>query len=141
MDLAFNDIATKTDWFSQRHAAIQKQPKITSQTRGNAATMNSAGVEALGNPEAILLGFSREYNAIVIRPADPEERGAYRLRHVGGGASTRIFAWKAFATANDLPTSEMRSYLGQEVGGLLVFPLDQGTTKAEDEQPALADVS
>lgn len=130
MDAAkFADIAADADWFGERYAQIQKQPRINFQTRGTAATMNAPGVAFLGDPEAIILGFSRKYNAIIIRAADPDERGAYPFRHMGAKGSTRIFATKAFAVKHDIPIGKVKSYLGYPVDNMLVFPLDQ-----DDEQ-------
>jgi len=128
-------IADDAEWFSQRYAAIEKTPRITVQTRGNAATMNSAAVAALDNPDTIQLGYSHKHRAIVIRRCEPGIKGAYPLRFISERATTRIFAFRAFATQNDIPVGEIKAYSGQAVNDTLVFPLDQDET-GHDEQRA-----
>lgn len=121
----FADIAGDTDWFSQRYAAIEKTPRITVQTRGNAATMNSAAVAALDNPDTIQLGYSHKHRAIVIRKCEPGLKGAYPLRYISTRSGTRIFAFRAFATQNDIPVGEIKAFSGHAYDGVLIFPLNQ----------------
>ncbi len=123
-------ISDDAEWFSQRHVVIEKNPRITLQTRGNAATMNGVAVDTLGNPETIKLGYSRRHRAILIRGCKAEEKGAYPLRHTTPGSTTRIFAIRAFAVANEIPVGTVTPLLGHAVDGVLIFPLDQ---EIEDE--------
>lgn len=112
------------EWFDQREITHgRKYPTLGLQRRGT-ATLNKAAMDALGNPEALAVGYIPSSRTVAIKGVARGAKGAIS-HHKVSNSSTALFSLVAFTERYSIPHDQARQYAGEARGGVLLFPLDQ----------------
>lgn len=121
--------------FTRTATPIGAKPYVTIQRKGT-LSLNRAGYEALGKPEAVKLLYDRDERMIGMRATDPEEQGAYPVRPQAG--SNWLIAGTAFASFLGLDTSTAKRYEAETMDGVLAVDLKRegvAVTSPRAKQP------
>ena len=96
-------------------------PAITLQASGIFA-LNEAAVEALGQPQSVVLLYDRDARVVGFRPADPSVKHAYQVRKDPRSPSSLVTG-RAFCRAHAIPTDRGRRYQATMRGDVLTIDL------------------
>lgn len=107
---------------TKKFKVIHDCPTI-SLVRGGSFTINEAAFDLLSKPEYIKYLFDPSTRVVGLRPASPDESGAYRIYKPAGGRRVRACAI-AFCHHYDIACGNHRSFYPKMQDGVLAFALD-----------------
>ena len=96
-------------------------PAVTLQAGGIFA-LNQEAVDALGQPESVVLLYDRTARVVGFRPADPSVKHGYRVRKDARSPSSLVTG-RAFCRAHAIPTDRGRRYQATMQDGVLTINL------------------
>ena len=88
--------------------------------------MNEAAFKLLGEPEAVLLMFDKESNAVGLQSTAIDTKHAYPVRKQPNSKSFMVAA-TSFCNHYEIDVSSTKAFTPQVEDGILVFELDKGT--------------
>lgn len=98
--------------------------RVSVQRKGT-FSLNAAAFEGLGKPEAVILFFDKETQAIGLKPADRSIRHAYPIRKQGASQSY-LFGAQSFLQHCGLSAPSTRTFDPEMEDGILVFEWSKG---------------
>lgn len=111
----------------QRGTGPTTEPALTIMKRG-VALLNKSAYLALGQPEAVKLLFDRKRRVIGLRPVQPDERNAYRIRKKGDSATYQV-GMTAFLASHGIDATISRRWKAQMVEGVLAVDTREPATE------------
>lgn len=114
--------------FSRRSTPIVKTPQVTIQRRG-LLSFNEAAFEAMGQPVALHLLYSKARNTIGLKKVEVGTPNAYTVRKQPQARSWLV-AGAAFTTYYGIPNEPARRYTAEASGDdMLLVDLNQEATE------------
>jgi hypothetical protein len=119
--------------FTGRASRSGSSPAVTIQKTG-VLSLNAEAFDALGKPEAVVLLFDRDGQAMGLRASPKTVLHAYRLRAQGGGQS-HLVSGRAFLARYGLAVDAAKRYPAAMDGDILSVNLTEGGSVARKPRP------